>query len=180
MSLFIQYILCQSAFLLSVYLGMRIKCDGYINLIFFSWHVQFIGDLHGRDRLVVEYAITIKVVSSNSIMARSTRYNIMWKSCQVGGFPQVLRFPIKLTTTIFTEILLKVALDTIILILILQVIVWWDDHISVFCTRPTTKSWIFFIALANRNNDSLVDISLNLNTNILTPRYNQPVLPLSL
>jgi hypothetical protein len=70
MSLFIQCILCQSGFLLSVYLGMRIKCDGYINLIFFSWHVQFIGDLHGRDRLVVEYAITcaitIKVVSSNS------------------------------------------------------------------------------------------------------------------
>ena len=48
-------------------------------------------------------AITIKFVSSNSI--------------QVGGFLRVLRFPlqIKLTTTIYpvTEILLKVALNTI-------------------------------------------------------------------
>jgi hypothetical protein len=39
---------------------------------------------------------------------------------QVGCFLQVLRFPppiIKLTTTMFTEILLKVALNTITLIL---------------------------------------------------------------
>jgi hypothetical protein len=33
MSLFIQCILCQSVFLLSVYLGMRLKRDGYINLM---------------------------------------------------------------------------------------------------------------------------------------------------
>jgi uncharacterized membrane protein YjgN (DUF898 family) len=85
MSLFIQCILCQSGFLLSVYLGMRLKRDGYINLIFFSWHVQFIGGLRGHDRLIVGYAatcaITIKVVWVRiPIMARSTRYNIMWKS----------------------------------------------------------------------------------------------------
>ena len=85
MSLFIQCILCQSGFLLSAYLGMRLKRDGYINLIFFSWHVQFIGGLRGHDRLIVGYAatcaITIKVVRVRiPIMARSTRYDIMWKS----------------------------------------------------------------------------------------------------
>ena len=63
--------------------------------------------------------ITTNVVGSNSPQARCTRYNIMFVSDlrKVGGFLRVLRFPptIKLTATIIIEILLKVALNTIIL-----------------------------------------------------------------
>jgi hypothetical protein len=74
---------------------------------------------HGCDRLVVELQlpmqtvpITTNVVSLNLAETRCTQYNS--DLLQVGGFLQVLQFPppIKLTVTI-TEILLKVALNTI-------------------------------------------------------------------
>ena len=94
----------------------------------------------GRDGMVIEFTtITTKVVSSNPIHVMPTRYIIMWYSlsvtcdrsvvfsihhyviqfvidlCQVSGFLRVSQFPppIKLERHNITEILLKVALNTI-------------------------------------------------------------------
>ena len=82
---------------------------------------------HGHDRMVVGFittyaisAITFNVVSSNPIHGEVhsiQHYVIKFVSDlrRVGGFLRVLWFPppIKLATTILTEILLKVALNTI-------------------------------------------------------------------
>jgi hypothetical protein len=122
-------------------------------LIFFNismsdlkwYHFFFIGDIEEKniailyDGLYKGYWLRLWV--RIPLMARCTRYNIMWSSLSVVFSGYSVSPTNKTDCHYIAEILLKVALNTITLTLILLVIVFvFTFNISVMITRLIERS----------------------------------------